>query len=268
MIAFVIPFKPKRNSKDWELDSIHLKNTIYSILEQTDNRFQIFVVVHDMPLESLVNDKVTYLIFPKEYCEYSQLEDGREQLKGNTYLNEKDVEYLFDQGRKQLYGANMAAENGFEYIMCVDADDLVSKRIVNYILQSKNQGDIGWFVNKGFFLIKNENIFIRRPYAMNIYNGSTNIVHHTYIPSFDITSLRLAEINFFSSHAYLATRLKENYGKTLQPLPFYAIIYVVTDQNWRASAIDLKGKSLIQQTKFLLRKVLFKKRINKDFYIK
>ena len=103
---------------------------------------------------------------------------------------------------------------------------------------------------------------------MNMYNGSTHIVHKNYIPHFDITGLRLGDINFFSSHAYLVTRLKENYGSTLRPLPFYAIVYVVTDQNWRASAVDLKGRSLIQQMKFQLRKVLFTKRLHKEFYLK
>jgi hypothetical protein len=268
MLAFIIPFKPKRNSANWASDSENLKNTLLSILEQTNTAFQVMVILHDMPLDPLLHEQVTYSRFPGAYCTYDQLEDGVEQLKGNAYLKERDVEYLFDQGRKQMYGANIAIEQGFEYIMSVDADDLVSKHLVQYIMQNSQPGIMGWFVDKGFFYIKNENIFIRRPYAMNVYNGSTNIVHKNYIPHFDIAVLRLGDINFFSSHAYLATRLKESYGKVLRPLPFYAIVYVVTDQNWRASSVDLKGKSLIQQLKFQLRKVLFTKRLYKEFYIK
>lgn len=268
MLAFVIPFKPYRNSKNWVSDSNYLRNTIQSILQQSEAKFHVFVIVHDLPQDLLINEKITYLTLPKDYCVYDLIVDGADQLKGNTYLCEKDVEYLFDQGKKQMYGAKIAVEMGFEFIMSVDADDLISKNLVKYVMDHKAEGNIGWFVDKGYYFLQEKNIFIKRPYAMNMYNGSTNIVHKDYIPAFDINSMKLGDINFYSSHAYLVFRLKELFGSTLKPLPFYAIIYVVTNENWRISIGILKGKSIVHFIKYLLRKVYFKKRIEKDFFIK
>jgi hypothetical protein len=267
VVAFVIPFKPKRNSQNWQLDSLYLSNTINALLLQTNSFFKIFVVQHDLPSLPVRNSKVVYLTFPKDYCEYPSIQDGPEQLKGNSYLKEKDVEYLFDQGRKQMYGASIAAENNFDYVMCVDGDDIISKNLVNYVLQNEQGTNIGWFVNKGYFFIKEKNIYLRRSNGMNLYNGSTHIVRKNYIPPFDINDLRFCSVNFFASHAYLVTRLKYQFNQTLKPLPFYATIYVVTTENWRISSEFLKGQTFIQNIKYLLKKVLFTKQIKKEFNV-
>jgi hypothetical protein len=267
MIAFIIPLKPKRNSRNWILDGNYLKRTLRSILNQTVGGYHIFVIIHDMPGDIIANSKIDYITFPYEYCEFEKIADRQEQMQRNSYLSQLDVEYLFDQGRKQMYGAQLAKQNGFDYIMCVDADDLVSKNLVNYINLNRNNNKIGWYVDKGYYFIAEKNVYLRQPYAMNMMNGSAYIIHRSFIPEVDPLVLMVNANNFFSNHPYLKTRIKEYFGEELQPLPFYAIIYVVTNLNWNATVEKLKGKKLYNILKYWARRVVFKKHIIKNFYL-
>lgn len=267
MLAFVIPFKPKRNSKNWECDGTYLKNTLMSVLNQTCESFHVFVVVSDMPFNNVTHPKIDYLKLPGKYCTFDEIQDGNDELVANTFYKERDVEYLFDQGRKQMYGAAMAKSRGFDYVMCVDADDLVSNNIAAYVERHKNTEIMGWFVNKGYYFIAKDCVFIRQPYSMNMMNGSTHIVHRNYIPDFHTEELNVKSTNFFSNHPYLPARLKTQFGKELQPLPFYAVIYLISNLNWWTTVDKLKGQSLIQRFKFHFRKVLFTKGIRRNFFI-
>ena len=220
MLAFVIPFKPKRNSPNWQLDSFYLHNTIQSILHQTSDNYHVFVIVHDMPEKPIEDSKVDYLKLPFKYTEFEEIEDRHAALKDSGYLTERDVEYLFDQGRKQMYGAQMAKDRNFEYIMCLDADDKVCNYLVEYINQHNEKETVGWYVDKGYYYLLQEKTYVRQPYSMNMICGSTHIIHRDLIPSSDCTGLLLATSNFFSDHGSLAARIKKEFRKELRPLPF------------------------------------------------
>jgi len=267
MLAFIIPFKPKRNSTNWELDSIYLHNTLQSILHQTNDDYHVLVITHDMPEKLIDSPKVDYLKLPFEYCDFEKIEDRNAALKDSGYLNARDVEYLFDQGRKQMYGAQIAKVKCYEYIMCLDADDLVSKNLVEYISRHKKENQVGWYVNKGYYFLAEEKIYVRQPYSMNMISGSTHIVHRDILPATDMTALLLGANNFFSSHGSLPARIKKEFGKELRPLPFYAIIYTITNLNWSITVDKLKGKSLYSKVKFLVRRVVFNKPIGQRFYL-
>lgn len=266
MIAFIIPFKPRRNSVDWESDCSYLNQTLQSVLHQTNDNYHVFVIFHDTPAKVIVHPKVDYLKLPFEYTAFEEIEDGYAALKDSGYLTARDVEYLFDQGRKQLYGAQKAKENGYEYVMCVDADDMICTYLVDYIAHNREQNQVGWYVNKGYYFIEKEKTYVRQPYSMNTVCGSTYIVRGEIIPNVNLKELSLGAINFFSDHGSLPARIKKACGKELQPLPFYAIIYTITNFNWSITVEKLKGKTIYGKVKFLLRRVVFKKPILKKFY--
>jgi len=267
MFAFIVPFKPKRNSKNWSLDCYYLNNTLESLLHQTNQEFQVFVVYHDEPIDKIRNSKITYLNFPHNYCVFDEITDREAALRDNTYLSKKDVEYLFDQGRKQLFGAQYAKDHEYEFIMCVDADDYVSKNLVAFVNSHKNINNTGWFVNKGYYYVLNQKVFLRQPYSMNTICGSTHILHNHLIPSVDFGNLKLGVHDFFSNHGYLRTLIKKEYEEELKPLPFYALIYTITEINWSMTPNKLKGSSIYNRAKYLIRKVLFSAPIRKRFYI-
>src|SRR5690242_10176884 len=128
-IAFVIPLKPERNSRNWALDSLFLTRTLKSILGQTCKELRVYVIYHDIPLNRMLHPSIEYVRMPFQYVEFDQIEDRHEQMERNSYLTERDVEYIFDQGRKQMFGAELAQKDGYEYIMSVDGDDLIEKQL-------------------------------------------------------------------------------------------------------------------------------------------
>ena len=263
--AFVIPLKPKRNSKDWSLDSSYLRQTITSMLNQTSIQFHIFVLLHDMPESPLIHEQLTYVTFPLPYLEFSEIKDGHEQLQSNSYYRERDIEYQFDQGRKQMYGAHTAIQAGYDYVMCVDGDDIMCKTLVDFVLTHHQSNEPGWFVDKGYFYLTGSNRYIKQPYAMNMMNGSTYIIHKDFIPSFDITNARLGACNFYSNHPGLEGHIKLVFNKQLRPLPFYASIVQITSVNWWKTTSKITGTTIKQKIKYLIRLVFFKRQIRKRF---
>jgi hypothetical protein len=267
MFAFVIPFKPYINSKNWRLDSDYLKSTIFSMLRQTDTDFCIYVIIHDMPIEPIIHHQVKYINIPMPYATFNDITDGEVYLRANTYYSKKDIEYLFDQGRKQMFGANIAKDNGYSYVMCVDGDDIVRENIVEFVKKNQLDSEPGWFVNKGYFHIVEENIFMRQPSSMNMLNGSTYIINARLIPSFDLKNISALSCDFFANHPYLQMRITHLYGLSIKPLPFYATVVQVTSQNWWKTTSNIKGVNLRQKIKYLIRRVHFKNVILKKFGI-
>lgn len=266
-LAFVIPLKPKCNSKDWPLDSYYLRQTINAMIQQTCNQFHIYVVLHDMPEQPIVHHQLTYLTLPSSYHNFSEITDGEHQLQSNSFYKERDVEYQFDQGRKQMFGAHTALHSGCDYVMCVDGDDIVCKYLTEFVLSNHLPDSPGWFVNKGYFYLSSNNCYVRQPYSMNMLNGSTYIIHKDFIPAFDLLDARLGACNFFSNHPGLEGFIKMLFQKPLRPLPFYATIVQVTNVNWWKTTSKITGVTIRQRIKYFVRLVFFKRRLEQSFAV-
>ncbi|MDE0940370.1 MAG: hypothetical protein OSA43_10475 [Pirellulales bacterium] len=48
-LGIVIPLKSKMASRNWDVTTVTLQFTIDSILNQTDARYEVAVVVHEKP---------------------------------------------------------------------------------------------------------------------------------------------------------------------------------------------------------------------------
>ena len=64
MLGFVLPFKPKSQSKNWQKDCALLENTLRSILNQQSENYKIYVVFSDDPQLPITSEKVTFIKFP------------------------------------------------------------------------------------------------------------------------------------------------------------------------------------------------------------
>lgn len=226
MIGFVVPFKPKANSKNWDNDSALLIATLKSICNQSSSDFKAYVVYHDLPNEGFDHPSLEYIKFPFEFCtiEMTTNRTTRHELDPVMTVNG------FDQGKKSLYGATIAKNDGCEYIMSVDSDDLISNRIAEFVNNYQKQSD-GWYITKGYIYMVKENLLIRKPSKMHTINGSTNIVASKHIPILDFESRNADHFSFFAAHGYLVNRLRAQ-NIHLLPLKFYAIVYVAHKSNW------------------------------------
>jgi len=257
-VGFVIAFKPKRNSKDWENDSALLYATIESIVNQKSQDFMVYVVHHELPNKILESKNVTYIKFPFDFFDIEKIENAQPRDDEDA----KTLTYFFDQGKKIMYGASVAKANQCKYIMSVDADDLISNNLVNFISTSYSQH--GWYVNSGYVYYTEKKMLLYRRKNMNALNGSTNIINSDDIPDVDFENNDIYNFNFFAAHGYLKERLMKQ-GKALLPIPFPAVAYIAHTSNWFGISHAIKKKSLRNFVKIILLKRRISKRIIEEF---
>lgn len=266
MMSFVIPFRSKSSSANWPYHSALLYRTIKSVLNQSDNKFKVIVVYTDYPERVIEHENLTWLHFPFPFLTIREINDYESYAK-QYFAKEKYAEYAMDQARKSIYGSKLAKEMGCKYIMSVDADDLVSNKIAQFVNKFESKENPGWFVNKGYVHLDGKNYVYRYPKNLNQFCGSTYIVRSDLVSIPDFRSRNLLEYNFFSSHAWLKNRLRDYKNAILKPLPFYAIIYILNTGSWMDYGKGFEGARFKKWAKLFLYGQFIEKRLRREFMI-
>ncbi|MFT3980968.1 MAG: hypothetical protein QM687_10895 [Ferruginibacter sp.] len=255
MLGFIIPFKSQRSTSDWEKDNLLLKNTVDSLLNQSSPDYIIYVVYTDAPLYLQQSGKIRLLQSPFPYLSYHEMSLPPDVI--DFHKSETMVEKRLDKGKKITYGSKIAKEDGCSYLMAVDADDLVSDKVAAFVAaNASQQKEAGWYIPEGYVFNRNTNTLLKH-HSLHFFNGSTHIIKAAYVPvpSFDTAGFH--DYSFFTAHGWLIYRVKELYGKALEPLPFPAVIYVVHDNNISNVNEVVFGKTIRNQ----LKKIIFRKKI-------
>lgn len=232
MIKFgiIIPFRPKTESIDWIRESNLLLQTIQSVLRQTYEAFDIFVVYTDAPDIHSDDTRVQYHEFPYGHQSYEEMENRDALL--HRFKSAKMVVRRWDKARKLCYGSKLAKEAGCDYVMALDADDLLSNRFLSYMAKDAADNERrGWFVEVGYLYQKGSSYLIKVPKNMRFLNGSTHVLHHDLVKIPDFCSLDWQDYNLFTDHGWIKDRVHEIDGTQLQPIPFAALVYVVHRSN-------------------------------------
>ena len=187
------------------------------------------------------------------------------------YHSDGKIISRFDKERKICYGISKAREGGCMYIMSIDSDDLISNKIVSYIMENNDNGRVsGWFIEKGYIHKHGSNYLIKQPNKMWALNGSTHIVREDYLPNPNHDSMKYNDFNFFTSHGFIKTKLQRYHGCELQPVPFPATIYVAHSSNlsFINDIVNFKvGNSFKKIVKTLLRYKRINNTLNTEFNI-
>lgn len=261
MLGVIVPVKEKSKSKNWDKDNELLRNTLYSICNQTSNSYKVFVVYTDMPF-FLKNDKVIYVKYPFPFLLVKDISDYESFLK--KHFSDSMGQGVFDKGKRVMYGSKFAKEHGCNYVMSLDSDDLVTNKLAAFIDNNQTE-KFGWYVNKGYILLGKQRLLIKVRANMNHLNGSTNIANINLIPKIDFETKSLYDVSFFINHAFLKDRIFNEYKETLKPLPFYTIIYLIHDNNWSGYKTILKKDLIKTLIKYIVRGKWFGKKIENEF---
>ncbi len=255
MLAFILPLKPRKESNDWSNDNRMLKRSLSSLFGQTQRAYKIYVVYTDEPEELIEHSQLEYLHFPFPFLEYDQVDAAN---PGEFLPNAKRlVERRFDKGRKIMYGCIKAKADGCTYLMSMDADDLVSNKLVAYIENNNMNGTVpGWYIPKGY-VWKEGTKKLYRQFNMHLFNGSTHIIHASKLPLPDMSSLHWQFYNWFVAHGWTRIRCKDKLGIELQPIPFFAVVYVVHHTNISSVSQVVSLRSL----KGVLKRLILRKRL-------
>lgn len=265
VLGFVIPFKSKQKSKNWSKDCAFLERTLGSVINQKDDGFRCYVVCSDLPDTPMHHEKIEWIVYPFPFLESHEIED--EERSAVQYGLGSFLPAFYDQGKKILYGAKQARTRGCRYIMSLDADDLVSDRLVAHV-RSAGGNEAGWFVNKGFMYPEGASYMIKVLKNMNYVCGSVNIVRSDLVPEPDFSSKRYQDFQFYSSHAYVVEFLQLTRNILLQPLPFYGIVYVIHQTNFFINKRQLTSFNVRNLAKQILRGKRLTKKARAEFNLK
>jgi hypothetical protein len=266
MLGFVVAFRPKSKSKNWDEDCLLLQNTLKSVCNQADQNFRVFLVYTDLP--AITPDaKITLVKFPYNFVEKQELFEAA-LLNDPLYDVEKNnrVEFDYDKSKRILFGCAAAREAKCDFIMSVDADDLISSRIAGFVNGNLSE-KFGWYVDKGYIRTGNSRVLIKMKHGLSDINGSSNIVRMNLVPVPDFNSRLVPDFAFFHWHSWLKYRLREQFNDSLKPLPFYGTIYVLHNSSLSGYNRLLKKEFLKTTLKYLVNGRWLSRGIRKEFGI-
>lgn len=207
MFCFIVALKSKQVSADWELDSRLFARTVKSILNQEAGDYRLIVVCHELPsipIDASTRIEVIYADWPPPTrAAYASLG-------------------MSDKWRKLHLGLVHARKDAPEQVMLMDADDLVSRRLVSFCRENRDRN--GFVIKKGYDYSEGSRWVIKN----NNFNCGTNAVvsckHFEFPRSMDSSEARRCLILNYG-HTVIEEQMRV-IGHPLTPMPFRAGVYV------------------------------------------
>lgn len=170
MFTFIVPIKSAQLASDWTEFSKLVGRTLKSICNQDTDNFNVIVACHELPEIDYKNDKIEYIQVP--FDPPKLVEDDWDK---NRALKEGD------KANKLLIAYEKAKTYNPEYIMVVDADDLISNNIVTFVEEQKR--DIpGWYFPTGYFYKEGTNYLFINKKNFNTLCGTCIIIKTELFP--------------------------------------------------------------------------------------
>lgn len=222
MLVFVIPLKSSQVSKSWERVCKLLERTVRSTCNQTSSNFQVIVVCHEKPKIDFSHPNLSYI-----EVDFPTPKENSPIAKGLT-----------DKGRKVLAGLIYARQFNPLYAMSVDSDDCVSKRLAEFIEQSRPYN--GWFIDRGYkYQEDSQYIYLKR---RNFYrmSGTANIIKYDLLelPENPEYNRGYGYYKFYLDHQRVRDRMKQK-NKPLKSLPFAGSVYILGTENMSGNERNL-----------------------------
>lgn len=211
MFYFGVPLRSRRSSRDWNQVCERFRGTMRSICRQTASEFTVLVACHDVPDWPGLNDPRVRVI--EASFESPAADDFRGQM--------------VDKGRKVHLILSTMRRLGAGRYMQVDADDLVSRRIVEFARQRPETS--GWVIRLGYeYRVGSD--FVQINPLIHRHCGTTHIVtvRDDDLPA-DMSDADSVE----ARDKYLLRRPHHSWGpgyaaqgRRLKTLPFVGCAYV------------------------------------------
>ena len=227
-----------------------LERTSRSICNQGIDDFKLIIVYTDKPEINFSHRNLHFLHFPYPEIKLDGITDF-DQLK--RWYTPVFAERMMDKGRKIIFGCQKAKDLNCTYLMGVDSDDLVSSKLAAFVRDHGEENHAGWRIIDGYVYQESSLVAVKHNYIWGL-NGSTHLIRSDLveIPDFE-TDFNLFHYSLFQSHGYTYQRLIDFRKETLQPLPFYGVVYLVHQNNYSnikekvtANFIKLMGKKILR----------------------
>lgn len=214
-VGIVIPLKSKQVSDNWSITSALLEQTLNSIRKQTNFNVDVVICCHEIPVIS--NENV-------DFCNIIICTLPLPILKNvEVVTHYKQIDYILDKTRKICLGLQYLKKKDVEYYYVLDADDLLHKDLISYVLNEANPN--GYIIKNGYEYFVKEKRYIPKNHMDKIC-GSTAIIHrdHVQVPD-EIMDTELWKNPWGrSSHSDMQDWFVQH-AIPLKEIPYHALLY-------------------------------------------
>ncbi len=204
---FLIPVRSAKTTTNWKKVCLLLSNTLDSIFNQEDDHFKIGIACHEIPDIEHIQHPCVHTI----QLDYPVPKTHEERMADKYYKKRALTHYVRNEG-----GGT---------IMFVDADDLISNKILSYV--KKHSHYDGFYIKKGFLFMEDRNKLIPAPRFMQICGTSfiVNFNREELPDRFEFEGYkRINRFLFDYGHHEWLNLYRKNHKK-MKALPFRAAIY-------------------------------------------
>lgn len=240
MLCFIMALKSKKTSNNWERVSELCERSLQSVYGQTDPEFRVILVCHETPI---LREKYDHRL---------------ETINVDFPLPSKmEAELAMrDKWQKLAVGMVRVGEHKPDFVMIMDADDLVSNKLVAY--SKKNPAVNGWILKAGYRYHYGSSWVDREKEK---FNCGTNAIINANLIRFpqDTSPEEVSQcILLTAGHTIIENKMSDM-GYPLKVLPFFGAIYICShgdnwtqNHSWRGIKAHL-GK--LRRTRWLSKKI-------------
>lgn len=259
ILTFIIPVRHPENARDWGEVKRKLSQTVKSIAAQDNEKWKAVIVANtgsDLPCDLPPGFSVAHVDFPPNPI----FELGQNDV--SVFLDA----VLLDKGRRVLAG--MLHAGATDYLMVVDDDDFISKRITGYV--EAHKGSNGWYFREGY--IWTDGGKLACPYRdFSTICGTSHIIRKDLfaLPAcFEDAGPDYIR-QMMGSHMFIKDKLAAR-GFPLEPLPFCGAVYRMGYAGSHSRSRTMMRHVFVNRRIFrepleTLRRLFFLKRINQAF---
>lgn len=222
MFCFVTPLRSPQWSDNWSRICRLFERTATSVFRQTVPDFRHVVVCHEPPvLERVFDQRLEFITadFPLP----------KKPPRSLRLTHEAWPAMGADKSNKVVAGVQRALELNADFVMLLDADDLVSCRLVAHVL-SHPEAD-GWFVKRGWRYQYGRR-WIETLDGFNQVSGSCNVLARRWMifPGPPNGERGADAALILHDHGQTVEALAAR-GALLRPIPFRAVVYTENGEN-------------------------------------
>lgn len=213
MVVFVVPVKSAQISTNWKVFSVLVDRTMRSICQQTSTNFKVVVACHEIPEIDFRHPAIEFVQVDFD----PPTDEAIRAVTNEDPRNYRNAAKEADKAKKIMAGIAHARQFNPSHFMVVDADDCISKNLVEFVEKDKGH-TAGWYFKKGYIYNEGSRLIFLNKNTFNVLCGTCIMIKSQYVDELLDTEPRPLFNHDFDV-------LSD--GTTLAPLPFPGAVYSI-----------------------------------------